>query len=49
MGPDTDDPSVFVIHLASQQLPNGLYKVNWKAECVDGHKTAGSFAYDAMK
>lgn len=49
MGPDTDDLSVYVIHLASQRLPNGLYTVAWKAECVDGHKTSGSFAYDAMK
>ena len=49
MGPAADDPSVFVVHLAPQRLPDGLYTVVWKTECVDGHKAAGSFAYDAMK
>jgi len=49
MAPAADDDNVLVVHLQPRKLPDGLYTVNWKTLCIDGHKGWGSFAYDAMQ
>jgi len=49
MAPAADDANVLVVHLRPGKLPDGLYTVNWKTHCIDGHSGTGSFAYDAMQ
>lgn len=59
-GPDKKEVKTGAIHLAPTDdkvllvplpspLPDGIYKVDWQAVAKDGHKTAGSFSFDAMQ
>jgi methionine-rich copper-binding protein CopC len=47
-GAATDDPNALVVPLPAN-LPEGTYTVEWTAVTDDGHKTSGTYTFEAMQ
>lgn len=45
---DPKNDKVMIVPLKTD-LPDGTYTVDWRALSEDGHKTHGSYSFDAMK